>query len=163
MGRHSKKRDMMKESLKEMVLVAEYCINYNKENHHDIWNGESGCYGYPGTLVLLVVANSIGREIERGGNDDKRNFEILNNKDYYNLNLSSKSMNVILSFYRNKLAHESVIGSWDNENNDKVAMSPGNENDPVFYKTTTEYMFNLKAFLNISKKVVEKFLYQAGK
>ena len=47
---------------------------------------------------------------------------------------------------------------WDNINDNKISMRPGNENDPVFCKITTEYMFNLKAFLKISKKVTEKIL-----
>ena len=155
---HFTKKYMLGEYLREMIQVAEYCINYRKEVHPEIWKGQRGCYGYPAALVLLVIVNSIGKEIERGGDDTSRNFNVLNNKDYYNLNLSPDLVEKIVKFYRHKLAHEGVIGDWDRSGSDDISMIPGVESGPVFRKINFGYQLNLKAFLNVSKKALEKFL-----
>ncbi len=137
----------MKESLQEMIEVARYCIEYDKTKR---W-GYPGCYGYPGALLLLCIADAIGAEIMGGGSDTKQHFKILNHKDYYNLRLGEIETEFMRHDYRNMLAHNSQIGY-------AVAMRPGRQDGPIIEKISGTTFLNLKPFLLLSESVLDKFL-----
>jgi hypothetical protein len=146
MALHQDIPSMLRESLPEMLLVAKYCIEYRKDSN--IWPAP-GCYGYPAALLLLSIVDSIGSYVE-GGNV-KNHFKILNNSNYYGLDLTGKELDLIFDHYRNTLSHNSVVTP-------KVMLSIGTENGPVLQKYGGKYLLNLAPFYNVSVKAVKHFL-----
>jgi hypothetical protein len=114
MAIHSKTEDMLKESLEEMFIAAQLCIEFKKENE--------GCLGYPAAILLLAIADTIGSYYEGNKNftiqvDGKnkvintkgfQHFYILNS-NYYDLQLSELSIKKIYDNYRSLLIHNAVI------------------------------------------------------
>ena len=147
MAIHSSAASMVKESLNEMILVADYCFGYRKDPL--VWKSQ-GCYGFPAALLLLSVIDSIGFVILKGS--VRKHFDILNHQDYYNLGLSKESIDIIYKNYRCMLSHNSRIapGYW---------LDIGNKESSVFEFTKKgEPCLYLVPFLCLSKKVVEVFL-----
>lgn len=141
--------DSMKiESLKEMLEVADYCINFDKRKAG--WR-MSGCYGYPAAILLLAIVDSIGAHVKGGGADTKKHFEILNDPDWYDLRLSAGAMEVLRNDYRNKLTHESIVGA-------NLFLNIGDAENKVLEQIKGYYRLNLKAFLQVSKRVVDKLI-----
>ena len=140
----------MKESLKEMVEVASYCVNFEKSDDTR-WVGHMGCYGYPGALLLLSIVDALGSEIIGGGDDCKKHFKILNHKNYYNLKLKDDIIEKLRNEYRNYLSHNAQIGNF-------VAMYPGDEDSSLLENKDGFLTLNLKPFLAISENVVSDFL-----
>jgi hypothetical protein len=147
MAIHPNLQSMIKESLPEMLLVAKYCIEFRKDTN--IWSAP-GCYGYPAALLLLSIADSIGSYVEKG-KSVKNHFKILNNKDYYGLNLSDEEIRIIFDNYRNLLSHHTVIST-------NVGLNIGSPNDPVLQSQNGRYWLNLVPFYNVSVKAVNVFL-----
>jgi len=142
---------MLKESLPELVKVAEYCINFRKDPK--IWHSH-GCYGYPAAILLLAIVDSIGFYVI--GGKVREHFNILKHKNYYNLNLKKKDIDRIYENYRCSLTHNAVLEV-------NVVLDIGKANDAVFeYKNTIPYI-NLLPFLNVTKNVVGKFLHKINK
>jgi len=152
MAQHTEKNEMIKEALQEMIEVAEYCIFFEKSNSVN-WKGYAGCYGYPSAILLLSIVDSVGTLIEGGGDDTKIHFKILNNAEYYNLALSEEEIEIMRNGFRNKLSHNSHIMEG-------FAMIPGSDNYKILIKQNGTYFLNLKAFLSVSKKIVEKIIVQ---
>lgn len=50
MAIHSNLQSMLNESLPEMLLVAKYSVEFQKDTN--IWPAP-GCYGYPAAILLL--------------------------------------------------------------------------------------------------------------
>ena len=154
MARHTNKRSMQDEAVKEMLEVAEYCVAFDKSKDSR-WPGCIGCYGYPAAIMLLCIADCIGSVVENNGKeyDTKKNFCILNNTEYYNLNLSDCEVEAIRSLYRNKLSHNAYIGG-------NCILSIGDDNSPVIKKLPNKkkYMLYLKPLLKITRNVVDKYL-----
>jgi len=137
---------MLQESLVEMFLVARDCINFNKDPR--IWKSY-GCYGYPAAILLLAIADSIGSYVIDG--NTRQHFDILNHKDYYNLNLDKKSIGIIYRRYRCLLTHNAVLGT-------NTILDIGDESYPVFkIQNNISYIY-LKPFLKVTKMSLEKFL-----
>ena len=137
---------MLRESLAEMLLVAKFCIEFRKDIK--VWPAP-GCYGYPAALLLLSIADSIGSYIEKG--NTKKHFKILNNVDYYGLNLNDNELRIICDNYRNLLSHNTVIAI-------NVGLDIGSVNDSVLQKRDSRYWLNLIPFYSISVKAVSYFL-----
>lgn len=137
---------MLQESLTELIAVAEYCINFRKDKYK--W-GSEGCYGYPAAILLLSVADSIGSHVL--GGSTRNHFNILNHKDYYDLKLKPIEITLIYKNYRCQLTHESTLAV----NN---ILSLGEKLDPIFIGNNENPQLNLAPFLELSKKVVAKFL-----
>jgi len=138
---------MLKESLTEMIQVAEYCVNYQK-NPKD-W-GNEGCYGYPAAILLFAIADSIGSYVI-GGKTNRDHFNIFNQKDYYNLNLDKKSIDIIYKRYRCLLTHNAVLAT-------NAFLDIGDDSSPVFSIRDNICCIYLKPFLQITKMALEKFL-----
>jgi hypothetical protein len=147
MATHLTQDSMKWESLREMLEVSEYCINFDKTNK---W-GISGCYGYPAAILLLSITDSIGAHIKNGGHDTKIHFQILNDIEWYNLNLSEHQIEILRSGYRNKLMHQAII-------NQGLILSLGSDADPVVIQNDKFVLLNLKPFYLVTKKVVDKFI-----
>lgn len=143
---HPGLQSMLRESLPEMLLVAKYSIEFPKNTN--IWPAP-GCYGYPAALLLLSITDSIGSYVEQGNIEN--HFKILNNNDYYGLNLSIEKIRIIFDDYRNLLAHNTVISS-------NVGLNIGSPNDLVLQSQNNRYWLNLVPFYNLSIKAVNAFL-----
>jgi len=141
---------MLQESLVEMVLVADYCVSFRKDQN--LW-GTPGCYGYPAAVLLLSIADSIGSYI-LGGNT-RNHFDILKHQDYYNLSLRDSNIEIIYKKYRNLLAHNSVMAT-------DAILDIGNQQDPVFEIENNNPILRLFPFLVLTKEVVKKFLQGAN-
>ncbi|PYP85999.1 MAG: hypothetical protein DMG65_19635 [Candidatus Angelobacter sp. Gp1-AA117] len=146
MATHPNKKSMLKESLPEMILVAEYCVTFRKDPK--VW-GSGGCYGYPPAVLLLSIADSIGSYIL--GGSVRNHFNILNNTKYYNLHLSASSIGIIYKDYRCKLTHNTVMAP-------EIFLDIGTNNDDVFELQDGKPYFNLTPFLEVSKQSIKYFL-----
>jgi len=137
---------MLQESLSEILLVAKYCIEYRKDTN--IWPAH-GCYGYPATLLLLSIADSIGSYVENG--NVKNHFKILNSPDYYGLSLTREEIDLIYNHYRNVLSHNAVITP-------KVVLDIGAKNDLILQDVNGRHVLRLVPFYIVSVKAVNYFL-----
>lgn len=142
---------MLQESLVEILLVAKDCINFRKDPV--VW-GSQGCYGYPAAILLFSIADSIGSYVIRGRT--RKHFDILNHKDYYNLNLDKNSSDIIYKRYRCLLTHNAIMAV-------NTVLDIGNKNSAVFEVKQEITYINLLPFLYISKTSVIKFLERANK
>ncbi len=150
MAIHESIPSMLQESLIEMILVADYCVHFEKDPQK--W-GAPGCYGYPAALILLSIADSIGSYVLEGSVEN--HFNILNHNDYYNLGLTEDEIKVIYNKYRNFLSHNSVIAP-------EAFLDIGDYENDVFEIRDGRPFINLLPFLLLSKKVVKSFLTDAG-
>lgn len=146
MAIHPNIPSMLHESLPEMLLVAKYCIEFRKDTK--IWPVQ-GCYGYPATLLLLSIADSIGSYVEKGNVEN--HFKILKNPYYYGLNLSDDELKIIYDKYRNLLAHNTVMAT-------NVGLNIGSINNPVLQNKNGLHLLNLIPFYYVSVKSVSVFL-----
>ena len=137
---------MLHESLPEMLLVAKYCIEFQKDTN--VWPAP-GCYGYPAGLLLLSIADSIGSYVEKGNVEN--HFKILNNSQYYGLNLADTEIHTLYDNYRNLLSHNSVIAM-------NMILKIGSDSDLVIQKHEQSYSLNLVPLYNSSVKAVQVFL-----
>jgi hypothetical protein len=143
------KRELLKTSLKEYLVAARYCLSYDKKK--DIFWGHSGCLGFPGALLLISLADSMGYYVERGGDNTKTHLQILKNSEWYNQKLEVDDIEKIYKFYRNPLAHNTGIG---NDTRIKLDYS----SNIIYEKTEGIPTLNLAAFLVLSDKMVDKFI-----
>ena len=105
---------MLKDSIQEMLDASVLCIDFKKEN--------GGCLGYPATVLLMSIIDTIGSYYEGNKNykiniDGKekiinsgsfQHFYILNS-EYYNLGLSEDFIKRIYDNFRSLLTHNAVI------------------------------------------------------
>lgn len=143
---HQNLKSMLYESLPEMLLVAKYCIEFQKDPK--VWS-TSGCYGFPAALLLLSIVDSIGSFVEQG--TVKNHFNILNHQDYYGLGLSSEEIRITYERYRNLLSHNSLIAP-------NLAIAIGDSEEPLITQKEGFYCLNLVTFYNLSVKAVSNFL-----
>jgi hypothetical protein len=135
------------ESLVENLLVSSYCIKFRKDPLR--WK-EEGCYGFPATILLFSIADIIGSYII--GGSTKKHFEIFNNNDYYNLNLSENALEEMYKHYRCLITHNGAMPPGR-------LLDIGTNDDPVVIKTNSgEMILNLVPFWNKTYFCVEKFL-----
>ncbi len=154
-------KEMLKESLSEMIHVAEYCYETKKDN--------GGCYGYPCSILLFSVLDTIGSfykgkdySITIDGKDKKikntvQHFYILNSKDFYNQNLTEEEIKIIYDNYRSTLTHNSSMPP-------KYAIEMGDIKDNLFTISDREWpVLNLTKFLHLSKISVDNFIQNIEK
>jgi hypothetical protein len=150
MAIHPNLQSMLNESLPEMLLVAKYSIEFHKDTN--IWSAP-GCYGYPAALLLLSIADSLGSYIEQ--KKVENHFKILNNPDFYGLNLTDEELRVIFDNYRNLLSHNTVMAT-------NVGLNIGSPSDNILEKKGDQYWLNLVPFYDVSVKAVNSFLNNPG-
>lgn len=135
------------EAVVENLLVSKYCIDYRKDPQR--WH-RTGCYGYPASILLFSIADTIGGYI-LGGNV-RNHFNILNHVDYYHLNLSVDEINEIYRNYRSRLTHNSALAIGR-------LMDIGTRNDPIYeHLDNRNIKLNLLPFWNKTYYCVETFI-----
>jgi len=140
---------MLQESLIEKLLVAKYCIKYQKDPK--VW-GFQGCYGYPALVLLLSIVDTIGSFVI--GDSVRNHFNILNDKNYFGLNLKTKDIDVIYKKYRCFSTHNSVLGL------DCILDINGTTGNVFEYKNSKPYLY-LSPLYTTTKKAVVYFLNNA--
>ncbi len=146
MANHPDIPSMLQESLPEMILVAKYCIEFQKDIN--FWPAP-GCYGYPAALILLSIADSIGSYVEQGTVEN--HFKIFKNIDYYGLDFNDKEIKIMGDYYRNTLVHNIVLTT-------NIELAIGSLGDKILQKNNQRYRLNLVPFYNTSLKAVSTFL-----
>ena len=122
MAIHSEKSGLLKESLLEMLHVAEYSVTYQKTNAAK-WgsNATGGILGFAGVIVLFSIIDCLG-SVFAGDSafgvqiDGKRrqiksanqHVYILNSK-YFNLDLSLVDLDNIYKNVRSTLTHNCLM------------------------------------------------------
>ena len=160
---------LVKESLHEMIHVAEYSINYIKEDPK-IWGEDAtgGILGWPSSLILFSVIDCIGSmfknhksfKVSIDGKPTKikttnQHIYILNSK-YFNLNLARIDLKNIHDNVRSPITHNSVLPVG-------YMLAIGNESVPPFKIGIQDtgrriYIIHHKPLLAITKKAVELFI-----
>jgi len=146
MAIHPNTQSMLYESLLEMLLVAKYCMEFRKDKNN--WP-TSGCYGYPATLLLLSIVDSIGSYVKKGNIDNR--FKILNDLNYYGLKLTDDEIKKLRKSYRDLLSHNTVLAN-------NVGLKIGAKDDPILENQNARYWLNLVPFYNVSVKAVNFLL-----
>jgi len=142
---------MVKESLVEIFLVAQDCVNFEKDPK--IW-GSNGCYGFPAAILLFSIADCIGSYVI-GGKTTEDHFNILNDKNYYNLELSKTDLNFIYKKYRCLLTHNSAMPP-------DTLLDIGVVTDAVFSRINNTPIIKLAPFLEVTKYSLKIFLKNAN-
>lgn len=145
MAIHLTEDSMKSEALREMFEVVKYCIDFDKTS---TW-GYPGCYGYPAAILLLAIVEGIGAHVKGGGDDTKLHFEILNDPDWFNLNLTDPQIEVLRKGFRNKLTHQSVMAQG-------LMLKNGNPADMPVVTEGHNTILNLVPFFYLTVKMVGK-------
>jgi hypothetical protein len=163
MAIHDSTASMLKESLREYLHVAEFCITYRKDI---AWgrNQVGGCLGYPGTALMFCILDTIGSYyrgrkdffVEIDGkkrtitNDSYHHFFMLNS-EYYKQQLGEVTIKKLYENYRNLLLHNAALAI------DHILFM-GESNALPFPVHDNRPHVNVTAFLQISKDAVALFL-----
>lgn len=156
MALHPDTISMLNESLPEYIEIAQYSIYTRKHYQPD------GVYGYPATVLLFSVVDTIG-SFYRGGKNfhvllDGKNeyitktshhFYILNSK-YYSLNLSKEFIDKIYDNFRSPLTHNAALPPEH--------YLDANPAPLPFSEQNGKPVVHLIPFLEISKNAVVEFL-----
>jgi len=137
---------MLKESLVEIYLVAQDCVNFRKDPK--IW-GADGCYGYPAAILLFSIVDSVGSYVL--GGSTRKHFDVLLHKDYYNLKLNKESVDIIYEKYRCILTHNAAMPV-------NTYLDIGQIGDLVFEIKNDVPLVRLNPFLEVTKKTLIKFI-----
>jgi hypothetical protein len=166
MALHSNLTSLLKESLPEVLEAARYCIEYSKDSS---WGAtqKGGCLGYPGTALLLSLADSLGSyHRERKGYSviiDGKEYEIsrdgfqhffIFNSSFYGLSLSLIEIQDIYKNYRNLLLHNSALAQ-------DHFLFMGQSNQTPFQLSNGKVHINVIALLRVTQQAVQSFLHKA--
>lgn len=169
MAIHSEKVGLIKESLIELIHVADYAVNYIKTDSSK-W-GEyalGGILGFPSSIILFSIIDCIGSICagnkkylvkidgkERYIKGTSQHIYILNS-DYFSLDLSQLDLDNIYSNYRSTLTHNSLMPEGYRLQIGEKNVSPFqigiNENDKRIY------FINIVSLLELTKNAVNRFL-----
>ena len=123
--RHKLPKDMLLESLDELLHVAEYCLEYRKSDKI-LWPEphSAGVLGMPCAILLFAIVDTIGSYFRKNSNapldilvDGKqekigkthKHFYILNS-EYFGLSLSDAAIKEFYNKGRCRLMHNGVLG-----------------------------------------------------
>lgn len=174
MAIHDQKVELLKESLLEMLHVAEYAINYRKTDKAK-WadNATGGMLGYPAMVVLFSIIDCLGSVLAGnskvtvlidGKNRDIKNTSqhiyILNSK-YFNLDLSQIDLDCVYKNVRSTLTHNSILPEG-------YILQAGEKENLPFNIAINEcdmriYFINVIKLYEFTKRAVEKFMSDLDK
>jgi hypothetical protein len=157
--------ELLEMALSENIKATKICIEFKKVDG----GPNSGCLGFPASILLLCIADAIGSHFRGKKNykikidgEDKliknlsQHFYILNS-DFYDLNLSGEIINDIYQSYRNIVVHNSMLPKnyfldigQDTDLPVLIGRDDKGKNYPV--------KINLKPFLIKSESAVNKFI-----
>jgi hypothetical protein len=164
MAVHPTVSSMLQESLTEYVYVAEWCVNYQKDQAWSPPHQEGGRLGYPAAVMMFCIVDTIG-SFYRGKADFKvsidgrevairkdgfQHFFVLNSP-YYEQSLSKAAIEKIYGVFRNELLHNAALAPG-------YALVSLPQNHEPFPVVDGGQRVNIDAFLEISKKAVTLFL-----
>ncbi|MCC7331931.1 MAG: hypothetical protein IT232_04905 [Flavobacteriales bacterium] len=169
MALHLEKVGLLKESLQEMIHLADYAVTYKKTDRKK-WgaNATGGILGFPSTVILFSIIDCLGSVFsgdkklkiiidaqERQIKDTSQHIFILNSK-YYNLDLSLLDLENIYKNVRSTLTHNSLMPEGYN-------LQVGDKEKSPFKIAINEldnriYFINLIPLFNLTKKAVENFI-----
>jgi hypothetical protein len=174
MAIHRKKLGLAKESINEMLHVAEYTVTYRKTDKAK-WgdNATGGILGYPATVILFSIIDCLGSYFandpkftviidkkERKIKNARQHIYILNSK-YFNLNLSQIDLDNIYENVRSTLTHNSLLPEGyilQVGENEKIPFNIAvNEFDKRIY------FINVIRLFEITKKAIEEFISDLDK
>lgn len=163
MAIHPDLKSLLRESVREYLDVAEYCVAYRKESS---W-GEAqvgGCLGCPAGVMLFSIVDTIGF-FHRGRTDLRievdgkpvaiqrnglHHFFILNS-EYYGQGLDGRSLRKLYDNFRSPLVHNASLAPGHGlMNNPSISM-------PFPVIGLSQYV-NLQPFLEASRGAVQLFL-----
>jgi len=166
---HQEKVGLIKESLVEMIHIADYSVKYKKTDTKK-WglNAGNGILGFPASVILFSAIDCIGSVFSENNNfkitiDGKQreikstsqHIYILNSK-YFKLDLTQIDLDNIYNNVRSTLTHNSLIPEGYQlqiGENEKLPFNIGiNENDKRIY------FVNLIPLLGATKKAIEIFI-----
>lgn len=163
MAIHPDLKSLLRESVREYLEVAEYCVAYRKV----ISWGEAqvgGCLGCPAAVMLFSIVDTIG-SFHRGRTDPpievdgkpvaiQRNgfqhFFILNS-EYYGQRLDHRSLRKLYDNFRSLLVHNASLAPGHSLMNDPSILVPFPVDGP-------SQCVNLPPFLEASRGAVRLFL-----
>lgn len=161
---HSNLTSMIRESLPEYLLVAEYCVQFEKDA---MWPKRQigGCLGYPAAVMLFSILDTIGsfhrgtdlRMMIDGKARDIRNegfqhFFALNS-EYYGQALDEFTIKKLYDNFRNLLIHNASLAPLHFLIKDPIGKD-------AFLKSADGIKVNVSAFVEISRAAVQKFLFR---
>lgn len=169
MAIHSDKVGLAKESIYEMLHVAEYALTYRKTDIA-LWgdNATGGILGFPTTVILFSIIDCLGSYFANDPNftvnvDGKKqriknashHIYILNSK-YFNLDLSRIDLDNIYENVRSTLTHNSLLPEG-------YILEVGENKKLPFDIAVNEldsriYFINVIRLFEITKKAVEEFM-----
>jgi len=168
MALYQEKVELVKESLLEMLQVAEYSIAYKKAESEKWGSSAKGILGYPAAVLLFSIIDCMGSvfvgdtnmSISIDGNhhsikNTSQHIFILNSK-YFKLGLSKKDLNNIYSNFRSTLTHNSLMPKG-------YTLQVGEGERRPFKIAINEfdnriYSLNLIPLLEVTKKAVINFM-----
>lgn len=169
MAIHFEKVGVLKESLVEMIHIADYCVTYNKTDR-DKWgtNATGGILGFPATVILFSIIDCLGSVFSGDRNfkitidkqqryikDTPQHIYILNSK-YFSLDLSQTDLDNIYKNVRCTLTHNSLLPEG------YILQIGTNEKSPfkigINQLDKRIYLINLIPLFNATKKAVDNFI-----
>ncbi len=164
MAIHREKVGLLKESLLELLHVAEYAVTYRKTDKAK-WadNATGGILGYPSVVVLFSIIDCLGSVFAGdtkfsvpidGKNRLIRNASqhiyILNSK-YFNLDVSQIDLDNIYKNVRSTLIHNSLLPAG-------YVLQPG-ENENLPFNVAINELDGRIYFINVIK--LHEFVHRA--
>lgn len=172
MYNHKEICDMLEVSLKELIITVDKCIKFKKseQNWFDI---AKGCLGYPASILLLTVVDTIGSvfegvldfKVKIDGNlktithNSYEHFYIFNSQ-FYGREFTEDIIKEIYESYRCLLVHNSslLVGcTLDIGTIDSIPIEIIDDIKGDAYP----FRINLRAFHKLSARAVDLFLQHA--
>lgn len=180
MAIHDTPAAMLKESLPESLKAAKYCIEYRKDNEEWGKFNTGGCLGYPGTILLFSIVDSIGSyfrkcptfKININGKQTAINSEgyqhlFILNSSYFNLTLSEDFIKALYSKFRSCLTHNNVLGDYAVLMQNDLDIPTEHKNKPFIELTNQKgeiaHIIVINKFYELVECAVEKFIIDIDK
>ncbi len=174
MAIHREKVELLKESLLEMLHVAEYAVTSRKTDKAK-WgdNATGGILGYPAVVVLFSIIDCLG-SVFAGDNKfsvsiDGKNRHIMNasqhiyilNSKYFNLDLSQMDLDNIYDNVRSTLTHNSLLPEG-------YILQTGEKENLPFNIAINEfdkriYFINVIKLYEFTKRAIEEYVSDLDK